>query len=241
MVPPAGRLTMPTVLAHNLTWLLYGASVTLALSAGCVAAASAIGLVVALGGLFGGWPVRLLTLAYLCLMRGTPLLILIIGVYYVLPYTGIELGAVGGGVIVLSAYHGAFMSEVFRGAILSVPRGQWDAGRALGLRGFPLLILIVMRQALPVAGPPFVNTCVMLVKSTSIVSVIGLWELTLAGRQIVERTQAPFQIFGGVAAIYFLICYGLTLLGRALETRASPAVGARPLPRETKRARSPGI
>jgi His/Glu/Gln/Arg/opine family amino acid ABC transporter permease subunit len=214
---------MPTVLANNLIWLLYGAAITLALSAGCIVLASAIGLIVALGRFFGDWRVRLPALAYLYWIRGTPLLILVIGVYYVLPYAGIELDAVTGGVIVLSLYHGAFMSEVFRGALMSVPRGQWDAGRALGLRGFRLLTLVVMPQALRVAGPPFVNTCVMLVKSTSIVSVIGLWELTLAGRQVVERTQAPFQIFGGVAAIYFLICYGLTLLGRTLETRTPPA------------------
>ena len=58
-----------------------------------------------------------------------------------------------------------------------------------------------------------------MVKGTSLVSVIGLWELTLAGRQVVERTLAPFQVFGGVAAIYFIICYGLALCGRAMERR----------------------
>jgi polar amino acid transport system permease protein len=232
---------MLNVLAHNLTWLVYAASITLALSAVCTVLASAVGLIVALAGLFGGWPVRLLTLVYLYLVRGTPLLVLVIGIYYVLPYTGIELDAVSSGVVVLSAYHGAFMSEVFRGALLSVPRGQWDAGRALGLRGFPLLILVVMKQALRVAGPPFVNSCVMLVKNTSIVSVIGLWELTLAGRQVAERTQAPFQIFAGMAAIYFLICYGLTLLGRALERWATHEVEMEPPPSGAKRTRSLGL
>jgi polar amino acid transport system permease protein len=241
MAPPSGCLTVLNVLAHNLTWLLYAASVTLALSGVCTVIASAVGLIVALAGLFGGWPVRLLTLVYLYLVRGTPLLVLVIGIYYVLPYTGIELDAVSSGVIVLSAYHGAFMSEVFRGALLSVPRGQWDAGRALGLRGFPLLILVVMRQALRVAAPPYINTCVMLVKNTSIVSVIGLWELTLAGRQVAERTQAPFQIFAGVAAIYFLICYGLTLLGRALESWGPHAVERAPLTGGAKRTGSPRL
>ena len=212
---------MPTVLAHNMGWLFYGASSTLALSAACAVLASAIGLTVALGQFFGGWPVRVPALAYLHLVRGTPLLVLVIGVYYVLPYTGAELDAVSGGVIVLSFYHGAFMSEVFRGALLAVPRGQWDAGRALGLHGFPLLWLVIIPLALRAAVPPYINSCVMLVKSTSIVSVIGLWELTLAGRQAVERTQAPFQIFAGVAAIYFMICYGLTRLGRVLEARAA--------------------
>jgi His/Glu/Gln/Arg/opine family amino acid ABC transporter permease subunit len=228
MAPSSSRLTVFMVLAHNLSWLLYAASITLALSAVCTVLASAIGLIVALAGLFGGRPVRFLTLVYLYVVRGTPLLVLVIGTYYVLPYTGIEPDAVSSGIIVLSVYHGAFMSEVFRGALLSVPRGQWDAGRALGLHGFPLLMMVVMKQALRVAGPPFVNSCVMLVKNTSIVSVIGLWELTLAGRQVAERTLAPFQIFAGVAAIYFLICYGLTLLGRTLETWATHAVETEP-------------
>ncbi len=85
------------------------------------------------------------------------------------------------------------------------------------MHGARLLTIVVVPQALRLMGPPFLNTCVMLVKGTSIVSVIGLWELTLAGRQVVERTLAPFQIFGGVALIYFVICYSLSLCSQAME------------------------
>jgi polar amino acid transport system permease protein len=113
------------------------------------------------------------------------------------------------------------MTEVFRGAVLSVPAGQWDAGRAIGLTTPRILIDIVFRQALRVAAPPFVNTCIMVVKGTSLVSIIGLADLTYVGKAIVERTLAPFEIFGVVALIYLALCLVLSRLGRRLETRLS--------------------
>jgi His/Glu/Gln/Arg/opine family amino acid ABC transporter permease subunit len=210
---------MPHVLLANLPYLLHGAAVTLALSFVATLLAAAIGIVAALAQSFGGLPARAVALLYLYLMRGTPLLVLVFGVYYLLPYAGIDVDAATGGALVVALYFGAFMSEVFRAALASVPRGQWDAGRALGMHGGKLMTIVVVPQALRLAGPPFVNTCIMLVKGTSLVSAIGLGELTMTGSQVVERTLAPFQVFGGVAAIYFVICYSLSLCGRAMERR----------------------
>jgi polar amino acid transport system permease protein len=82
-----------------------------------------------------------------------------------------------------------------------------------------MLRIVVLPQALRLAAPPFVSLCANLVKATSLVSIVGLWELTMASREIVERTLAPFQIFLGAAAIYFCICYSLALYGRHLERR----------------------
>ena len=79
----------------------------------------------------------------------------------------------------------------------------------------------MLPQALRVAGPPYVNTLIMLVKGTSLVSVIGLSDVTFVGRQIIERTLAPFEIFGAVAAVYFVICFALSRCGAYLERRAS--------------------
>lgn len=210
---------MPQVLLANLPYLLQGAGVTLLLTAASGVLAALVGAVVALAQIFGGPAGRSLGTLYILAVRGVPLIVLIFGMYYALPYVGVELGATEGGILVLGLYFGAFMAEVFRGALQAVPRGQWDAGSAVGMYGRTLLLIVVAPQALRLAGPPFVNTCVMLVKGTSIVSVIGLWELTLAGRQVVERTLAAFQVFGGVAAIYFVICFALTSLGRAMERR----------------------
>jgi His/Glu/Gln/Arg/opine family amino acid ABC transporter permease subunit len=210
---------MPTVLIDNFWYLLWGAKVTLALSAAGIVLSTLIGLAVALLQVFGGRPARLVMDVYLFIVRGVPLLILLFTMYYVLPYIGVDLPAVVGGVIVIGIYFGAFMSEVFRGAILSLPQSQWDAARSLGMRRRLLLEMVIFPQAFRIAAPPFVNTCMMLIKSTSLVSIIGLWELTLAGKEVVERTLAPFQIFAGVALIYFVICYSLGRYGHYLESR----------------------
>jgi polar amino acid transport system permease protein len=214
---------MPHVLIANLPLLLHGATVTLAVSAVAVVMASCIGILAALARLYGGPLGRALALLYLYVMRGMPLLVLVFAVYYVLPYAGIDVDQATGGTLVVSLYFGAYMSEVFRAALVSVPRGQWDAGRALGMYGGRMMWIVVLPQALRLAGPPFVNTCIMLVKGTSLISVIGLAELTMTGHGVVERTLAPFQVFGGVALIYFVICYALSLCGRALESRLSHA------------------
>ncbi|KZD09744.1 amino acid ABC transporter permease [Oceanibaculum pacificum] len=209
------------ILIANGHLLLAGAVVTLYLSAGAAAMAAVLGAGLALLQLFAFWPLRLLVEAYLYIMRGVPLLVLLFAMYYMLPYAGVNVNPTAGGMVVIALYFSAFMSEVFRGAILAVPKGQWDAARALGMFGRTMMVIVVAPQALRLAGPPFVNTCIMLVKGTSLVSIIGLLEVTMAGRQIVERTLAPFQIFTGVAVIYFLICYSLSVYGRYLERRTS--------------------
>ena len=158
-------------------------------------------------------------IVYLFLIRGIPLLVLLTFVYYLLPLTGIDLPPFWGVVLVLACYYAAFMSEVFRAGILSLPQAQWDAARSLGMTRRLMLQIVILPQALRLAAPPFVNLCVNLVKATSLVSIVGLWELTMASREVVERTLAPFQIFIGAAAIYFCICYTLALYGKYLERR----------------------
>lgn len=206
-------------LIHNFVYLLRGAEFTLLLSAGSVVLSTAIGAIVALLHVFGALPVRILVEIYVSLVRGIPLLILLFMMYYMLPYIGIDLQPITGGILVIGIYYGAFMSQVFRAAILSLPKSQWDAARGLGMRRPLMLELVIFPQAFRIAAPPFVNTCMQLIKSTSLVSIIGLWELTMAGRETVERSLAPFQIFAGVALIYFCICFSLASYGRYLEKR----------------------
>jgi polar amino acid transport system permease protein len=113
------------------------------------------------------------------------------------------------------------MAEVFRGGLLSIARGQWEAGFALGLRTHQIVVNILAFQALRVIGAPYVNTVIMVVKGTSLVAVIGVAELTFVGRQIVERTLEPFLVFGVVAVMYITICYSLSLVARYLERKIS--------------------
>ena len=210
---------MPTVLINNFWYLGLGALSTIGISAASIVLSASIGICVALLQIFGGRVLRTLIEAYLYVVRGVPLLVLLFTMYYVLPYSGLNLGALEGGILVLGIYFGAFMSEVFRAAILSLPKSQWDAARSLGMRRGLMLRMVIFPQAVRIAAPPVINNCMMLIKSTSLVSIVGLWELTSAGREVTERTFAPFQMFGGVALIYFCICYSLSLCAQRLEER----------------------
>jgi His/Glu/Gln/Arg/opine family amino acid ABC transporter permease subunit len=208
---------LPDVLIENLGYLLRGALVTVALAAATVVPSAVIGMLLALAKVFGGMAVRAAVDVYLYVIRGVPLLVLLFFMYFALPYSGIDVPPLFGGVLVMSLYFGAFMAEIFRAAILSLPRAQWDAARSLGMRRRLMFRIIIYPQVFRLAAPPFVNTCILLVKSTSLVSIISLWELTLAGREVAERTFAPLQIFGGVALIYFVLCYALSRYGLYLE------------------------
>jgi His/Glu/Gln/Arg/opine family amino acid ABC transporter permease subunit len=200
-------------------YLLRGAGMTLLMAGAAVVPATICGILLAVLQVFGTRALRSAVGAYIFVMRGIPLLVLLTFTYYLLPLTGIDLPAFWGVVMVLSLYYAAFMSEVFRAGILSLPQAQWDAARSLGMRRRLMLQIVVFPQALRLASPPFVNLCINLIKATSLVSIVGLWELTMASREIVERTLAPFQIFLGAAALYFCICYALALYGRHLERR----------------------
>jgi polar amino acid transport system permease protein len=201
-------------------WYLFrGAGMTLLMAGTSVVPATICGIGLALVQVFGNHYARSAVIAYLFIIRGIPLLVLLTFTYYLLPLTGIDLPPFWGVVLVLALYYAAFMSEVFRAGILSLPRAQWDAARSLGMTRHLMLRIVIFPQALRLASPPFVSLCVNLVKATSLVSIVGLWELTMASREIVERTLAPFQIFLGAAAIYFCICYSLALYGKYLERR----------------------
>lgn len=211
------------LIVASLPLLAKGAAMTLYLSAASILAATLLGIVLALLQLYGGRVLRMAIEAYLYVVRGVPLLVLLFAMYYALPYAGIRIEPEAGGILVIGVYFGAFMTEVFRGAVLSVPRSQWEAARAIGLTTPRILADVVLAQALRVAGPPYINTSIMVVKGTSLVAIIGLADVTFIGRQIVERTLAPFTIFGAVALVYFVICYGLSRLGRHLEARVNYA------------------
>ena len=203
------------LLIHSLPLLARGTAMTLFLSAAAVVLATGLGIVFALMQLFGGFILRAVVEVYLYIVRGVPLLVLLFAMYYALPYANVQIEPVTGGIVVIGFYFGAFMTEVFRAAVLSVPKGQWEAGRTIGLTTPRILLDVVFVQAMRVAGPPFINTCIMVVKGTSLVSIIGLADVTYVGKQIVERTSRlsrssvqspwsisssalPFRTWGGI-------------------------------------------
>jgi His/Glu/Gln/Arg/opine family amino acid ABC transporter permease subunit len=192
---------------------------TLLMAGTSVVPATALGMLLALGQIFGGRISQVAVVTYVFVIRGIPLLVLLTFVYYLLPLTGIDLPPFWGVVLVLACYYAAFMAEVFRAGILSLPPAQWDAARGLGMNRRQMLWIVIFPQAFRLSAPPFVSLCANLIKATSLVSVVGLWELTLASREVVERTLAPFQIFIGAAFLYFCMCFALARYGKYLEGR----------------------
>ena len=210
---------MPDVLIANLPYLSRGASTTLVLSIVVVGLGSLLGTALGIAVSMGGRLLRALITSYIFTLRGIPVLVVMLLGYYILP----AVSGRGNAYVAVAAaqiiYVAAFVAEIIRSAIQSVPPGQIAAARSLGMRSFSILHAVILPQATRIAIPPLLNNALTAVKQTSYVSVAGVWELSYAAREVVERTLASFQILLGVMAIYFLICYPLSLLARASERR----------------------
>jgi polar amino acid transport system permease protein len=210
---------MLNVLSVNLPYLLKGAVVTLWLSAAVISASMALGIALGALGAVGPRPVRLLVAGYVFVLRGIPVLVIMFLGYYTFPALGVRVDAYTAVAVSMIVYVAAFIAETTRGAILAVPSGQVAAAKSLGMRRWTMLREIVFPQALRIAVPPYLNTALTTIKQTSYASVVGAWELSYAAREVVERTLAAFEIFLGVMAMYFLICYPLSILAQRLERR----------------------
>jgi len=199
--------------------LLRGLAVTLELSAVVILLGSTIGY---LGGLsleYGPKPLWAAVRVYVDTLRGIPVLVLLFAVFYGLPIVGIQIGAFGAGVVALSAFAGAHMTEVVRGGIASIPRTQGDAAKAIGLEFWERLRWIILPQAVRRILPPWVNTAVELVKGSSLVSLIGVVELLLATQQVVGRTFIVIPTYTLAGLMYFVVNYGISRLGALVERR----------------------
>lgn len=200
-----------------LRMLLLAAGTTASLALAVLALSSTIGLAVAFGRLFAAAPIRLLLGGLIAVIRGVPLLVLLISFYFSLPYLGIDLPLYGVAILVMGVYFAAYLAEVFRGAIAAIPVGQWDAGRSLGLRWWAIAVFVILPQARRIGMAPYLNTAMSIVKSTSLISAIGGWELAAAGSAIGDRTGNLLSAYLAVAAGYFLICLPLSRLAAWAE------------------------
>ena len=210
---------MVNVLVTNLPYLLRGALVTLWLALIVVTAGTLLGTGLGLLATGRSRIVRAAITVYIFVLRGIPVLVVMFLGYYAFPALGVRVNAYVAVGVAQIIYVGAFTAEIVRSAILSVHPGQVAAAKSLGMRRGAILREVLLPQATRIAIPPLVNNALTAVKQTSYASVVGAWELTYAAREIVERTLASFQIFLGVMAIYFLICYPLALLARRYEKR----------------------
>jgi polar amino acid transport system permease protein len=167
---------------------------------------------------FGKWVQRTIGL-YVELFQSTPLLMQLFLVYFGLPALGIDVSAWLAAAVCLTFYSSAFLTDIWRGAVEAIPRGQWDGSSSLGLHYLAQLRLVILPQALRIAIPPTVGFLVQLVKSTALASIVGFHELTRTAQIVTNATFQPFIVYGLTALIYFAMCYPLTDLSRRLERR----------------------
>ena len=196
---------------------------TILLSLSAFIGGGLIGLGIALLRVSGARAARWAAIAYIQVFQGTPLLLQLFLVFFGSDMLGLGLGPWISATLGLSLNAGAFLGEIWRGSIQSVPKSQSEAAMALGLHYLPRMRHVVLPQALRIATAPTVVFLVNLVKSTSLAAVIGFVELTRAGQVLNNVTFRPFTVFMSVAVLYFLLCWPLTIASRRLERRMAQA------------------
>ncbi|MEO5759438.1 MAG: ABC transporter permease subunit [Mesorhizobium sp.] len=156
--------------------------------------------------------------------QSTPLLMLLFLVFFGLPIIGVTVSAWWAACVGLAIHSAAFLVSIWGESIGAVPKGQSEAAEALGLSPLQTLRLVIIPQAMRIALPPTVGFCVQLIKGTSLASIIGFVELTRAGQIVNNATFEPLKVFALVAALYFAMCWPLSLLGAHLESKLARAV-----------------
>jgi len=161
------------------------------------------------------WPIG----AYVFVIRGTPFVVQIFIIFFILPEWGIQLDAFPAAVLALSILGTAFICEIVAGGIKAVDKGQWEAGTASGLSIIQQLRFVVVPQAMQTILPPLVGQYVLLIKDSSVVSVIGVVELTRVGWMTVVRIPEGLIVFSLVGILYFVISYPLIRVSNSLERK----------------------
>lgn len=207
------------VVARNLFYLIQGLRVTVWLGFLVMFLGTALGFAVGLLRLRNRGTAYAGATAFVEVFRGTPLIMQLFFVFFGLPALGIRFDPLAAAVIAMTLFAAANAAEIIRGAIQSIPRGQMEAARSIGLSSAQAMRHVIVPQASRRMIPPMMGLFTTLVKDTSLAAIINVFELTTAARQIVERTLASFEIWLVVAAMYFLISYPVSLLSQRLERR----------------------
>lgn len=204
---------------NHLVYLLNGLLWTVVLSALAFALGGVAGFVVMLGRISSITWLRRLSLFYVQIIQGTPLLILMFIIYFGLSVYGVSVPALVAAAIGMMVYSSAYLGEIWRGSVQSISKTQFEAADCIGLTRWQALRDVILPQALRIATPPTVGFMVQLVKNTSLASVVGFLELTRAAQVINNSLFQPFLVFGVAAALYFAVCYPLSVWSRALERK----------------------
>lgn len=208
------------VLINNLPYLAKGAVQTVWMSLATLLIGTLLGLILGFGAISRYRLLRAAIDTYVFVVRGIPVLVLMFIMYYAFPAIGYPISNYGAVTVALVLYAGAFYTDIVRGALLAVPKGQTEAAKGMGIARKWIVLDILLPQAIKPSVAPWLNTSIVMVKSTSYAAIVGAWELTYASKEIVERTLATFEIFGAVMVFYFAVCWPLSLLSKRLERQA---------------------
>jgi His/Glu/Gln/Arg/opine family amino acid ABC transporter permease subunit len=213
------QLFNPEIALENFGPLLAGLQLTVELTIIVISLSLVLALLVALAGMSPLAPLRWTVRAYIELMRGTPLLLQLIYIYYVLPEIGVRLDAFTAGVVGLTLNYSAYMSEVYRGGIMAIARGQHDAAAALGLSRWRAMHLVILPQAIRIVIPTLGNYFIALFKDTALCSVVSIQEVVFTAQIIAARNFQYFTLYTIVAGMYFGVSFPAARLVGWLERR----------------------
>jgi polar amino acid transport system permease protein len=201
----------------DLFYLVAAMRWTLALTAMAFVGSAVIGMIVAVLRVTRFAPLRWLGILYIQCVQGIPLLAWLFLFYFGLAIVGLPVLPWIAAAAAFSIYGGAFLGEIWRGALQAIPKTQWEAGAALGLGFGEQLRYVIIPQAVRIAVPPTVGFLVQLIKNTSLAAIIGFVELTREGQLTTASTFQPFTVYMTVAGLYFLLCFPLSQWSRSLE------------------------
>ena len=208
----------PIIQASDL--FLWGAWITVVYTAGSIAIGLVLGLAVCFARLSGIGPLNWFAQGFQELFRCTPLLVQLLWIYYALPLLlGFDMPNWAAALLTLSLYAAAFYAEVFRGGIVSIDKGQFEAGAAIGMSGWQVMRRIILPQAIRRMMPAFINQSVTQFKNTSLVSVISVADLTYMASIVNGQTYRPLESYTVVAVLYFVILFPMMKFADYIEHR----------------------
>ena len=201
--------------------ILKGLGMTISISFLAICVGTVLGVGVGLALTYGARPLRWIVRGYTDFIRGTPVLVLVLASYYVLGTIGIDLGPFEAGVLALAVFCSSHVGEIVRGALQSIPKGQTEAAKAIGLTFRQNFVHVLGPQALRQILPAWVNTAAEMVKASTLLSIIGVSELLLRTQELISRTFLSLEFYFFAGFLYFVINYGIERFGRYVERKTA--------------------
>ena len=211
------------VTANHYHAFLVGASMTAGISAVSIAAGMILGLWLSFGLISRNRLIRRASVVYRSVWRGTPILVQLLIVFYLLPTIGLDVPSIAAALIALTMNTAAFQAEIFRGGLLSIPSGQAEAARMLGIGVLAVKVRILIPQMMRLVLPALVNETISILKNSSLISVIAVTELMRTGQHVVSVTYRPLEVYTIVAVMYLAMNLVLARAGAYFEGRYAVA------------------